>query len=103
MYTVVIITISVFVGFILGAYKGWEAGKIRTRRLLSLLTANMERLRQESRIKAERKNTYLDAGCVSGAQYLEDELHAESAIFMNIQYTISDWCINHDEKDPFAI
>lgn len=98
-----IAAICMAVGFIVGAFTGWDVGRNRARLLIGFMANKMEQIRLKSRIKAAKKEAYFSTGNVSEAQDLEDELRAESSVFMHIQKSISEWCVANNEKDPFAL
>lgn len=99
----IIILISAICGFMVGGMSGWNAGKDRTRKLIKFLVISMEDIRMESRCKAYYKQRAIVNGQMETAQKLEAELTAESSVFYPIQRAISDWCVNNNEKDPFAL
>ena len=96
-----IIAISVISGFALGVLEGWIAGKKRTRRLLSYLYNNMEKLRLESKLKVSRRDIAAHYKDKKRANELTTELSGESTIFYAVKSAICDWCVANNEQDPF--
>lgn len=90
-------------GILLGFMLGWGAGKERTKSFLAYLVKKMEELRADSKIKSMRRENAYEYGDFTKSQKLGEELCAESRIFMSIQASISRWCRNNNEKDPFSL
>jgi hypothetical protein len=102
MELLIVIAVSVLVGFIVGTIEGWRAGEKKRQILIAFLVKRMERLRAASKIKVAQRDTADLCGNSHKADCLTRELDSESVIFYDIQHAISDWCINNNEKDPFA-
>ena len=94
---------SASTGVIVGVWIGLRSGTKRTRGLLSVMVNKMEHLRDESRLKVVRRYTAEIRGNYALKDELTKELHSEGKIFYAVQRTISDWCINNNEKNPFAL
>lgn len=89
--------------FLLGSFTGYMAGKRKALTLLDALVGTMEDLRRASKTKAYYKTNHIVNGRVDEGIRLENELAAESTIFYEVQNAVSDWCIENDLKDPFAL
>jgi len=95
--------LSIFIGIYLGYALGWGAGKMRTKDLLAFLTNKMEQLRADSKIKVIHRDIAKSYSDNERADELTKEMAGEATVFYEVQYSISAWCRDNNEKDPFCL
>ena len=100
---IAVIIFSALTGFLFGGSLGYITGKKRSKLLIAYLANRMEQLRTDHVRKVKRMNIAAFNKDDRKVDYLTRELLAESTVFNDIQHAISDWCINNNEKDPFAL
>jgi hypothetical protein len=99
----VMILITLIAGLMLGFMLGWGAGKMRTKSLLAFLTNKMEQLRADSKIKVIRRDIAKQYADTERADELTKEMAGEATVFYEVQHSISAWCRDNNEKDPFCL